>query len=150
MIIGHHPHVLQGLEQYNGGYIVYSLGNFVADFWQTYARESAILKCELSDNGVQSIEMIPIHINEFYQPIIAQEKLKKVILKNLDEYSIAISNATPSDDITADDEYNKTANKIYKQYRIESYIYFLKNLYRYKLSIIFQSIYRFLGRRFHN
>lgn len=28
MIIGHHPHVLQGIENYKGHYIVYSLGNF--------------------------------------------------------------------------------------------------------------------------
>lgn len=28
LILGHHPHVLQGIEVYNGKYIVYSLGNF--------------------------------------------------------------------------------------------------------------------------
>lgn len=28
LVIGHHPHVLQGIELYNGRYIVYSLGNF--------------------------------------------------------------------------------------------------------------------------
>ena len=28
LVIGHHPHVLQGVEIYNGRYIVYSLGNF--------------------------------------------------------------------------------------------------------------------------
>lgn len=28
LIIGHHPHVLQGIELYHGKYIVYSLGNF--------------------------------------------------------------------------------------------------------------------------
>lgn len=28
LVIGHHPHVLQGIEEYNGRYIVYSLGNF--------------------------------------------------------------------------------------------------------------------------
>lgn len=28
LVIGHHPHVLQGIEQYNGKYILYSLGNF--------------------------------------------------------------------------------------------------------------------------
>lgn len=28
LIIGHHPHVLQGIEEYNVKYIVYSLGNF--------------------------------------------------------------------------------------------------------------------------
>lgn len=28
LIVGAHPHQLQGIEQYNGKYIVYSLGNF--------------------------------------------------------------------------------------------------------------------------
>ncbi len=28
LIVGHHPHVLQGIEEYKGKYIVYSLGNF--------------------------------------------------------------------------------------------------------------------------
>lgn len=28
LVLGHHPHVLQGVEKYKGKYIVYSLGNF--------------------------------------------------------------------------------------------------------------------------
>ena len=28
LVIGHHPHVPQGIERYNGHYIIYSLGNF--------------------------------------------------------------------------------------------------------------------------
>ena len=28
LVLGHHPHVLQPIERYNGKYIVYSLGNF--------------------------------------------------------------------------------------------------------------------------
>ena len=28
IVLGHHPHVLQGVEKYKGAYIVYSLGNF--------------------------------------------------------------------------------------------------------------------------
>ena len=28
LVIGHHPHVLQGIEEYQGRFIVYSLGNF--------------------------------------------------------------------------------------------------------------------------
>ncbi|MXS79188.1 CapA family protein, partial [Nitrosomonas sp. JL21] len=43
IIIGHHPHVVQGVEKYNGGVIAYSLGNFVFDFWQKRLRESMIL-----------------------------------------------------------------------------------------------------------
>jgi len=29
LVLGHHPHVLQGIENYKGKYIAYSLGNFV-------------------------------------------------------------------------------------------------------------------------
>ena len=32
VVIGHHPHVPQGWEKYNGGYIFYSLGNFIFDY----------------------------------------------------------------------------------------------------------------------
>lgn len=31
LVLGHHPHVLQGWERYNRGLIVYSLGNFIFD-----------------------------------------------------------------------------------------------------------------------
>lgn len=31
LVVGHHPHVLQEVEQYEGGLILYSLGNFVFD-----------------------------------------------------------------------------------------------------------------------
>jgi poly-gamma-glutamate synthesis protein (capsule biosynthesis protein) len=31
LIIGHHPHVLQGIERYNDGMIFYSMGNFIFD-----------------------------------------------------------------------------------------------------------------------
>ena len=38
LIVGHHPHVLRGVERYGRGYIVYSLGNFVCDmFWDEHA-----------------------------------------------------------------------------------------------------------------
>jgi poly-gamma-glutamate synthesis protein (capsule biosynthesis protein) len=50
IILGHHPHVLQGVEMYNGGLIAYSLGNFVFDMWQEKMRESVILKCLISDS----------------------------------------------------------------------------------------------------
>jgi poly-gamma-glutamate capsule biosynthesis protein CapA/YwtB (metallophosphatase superfamily) len=29
LVVGHHPHVIQGIEEYKGKFIVYSLGNFM-------------------------------------------------------------------------------------------------------------------------
>jgi poly-gamma-glutamate synthesis protein (capsule biosynthesis protein) len=31
LVLGHHPHTLQGVQRYRGGLIIYSLGNFVFD-----------------------------------------------------------------------------------------------------------------------
>ena len=31
LVIGHHPHVLQGIEEYKGRYIIYSLANFASE-----------------------------------------------------------------------------------------------------------------------
>ena len=42
LIIGHHPHVLRGVERRGRGWIVYSLGNFVCDMhWEEPLRETA-------------------------------------------------------------------------------------------------------------
>ena len=38
IIAGHHPHTIQEVEEYNGGWIVYSLGNFIFD--QYFSRET--------------------------------------------------------------------------------------------------------------
>lgn len=39
LVIGHHPHVVQPSEQYHGGLIYYSLGNFVFDQYQREATQ---------------------------------------------------------------------------------------------------------------
>ena len=44
LVIGHHPHVLQGFERYQGGLIAYSLGNFVFRNAQLPARHTGVLR----------------------------------------------------------------------------------------------------------
>ena len=39
LVVGHHPHVIQPEEQYKGGVIYYSLGNFVFDQYQREATQ---------------------------------------------------------------------------------------------------------------
>jgi poly-gamma-glutamate synthesis protein (capsule biosynthesis protein) len=69
LVIGHHPHVVQGTEEYAGGFIVYSLGNFVFDIDVLEgAREGAILRVLLGDSGVERAEMIPVRIVDDVQP----------------------------------------------------------------------------------
>ena len=43
VIIGHHPHCIQGVEVYRGGLIAYSLGNFVFDQFQSADTKSGLM-----------------------------------------------------------------------------------------------------------
>lgn len=50
VILGHHPHVLQGVERYENGYIVYSLGNFLfaETDWAFRTRDGRVLPQRLT------------------------------------------------------------------------------------------------------
>ncbi len=70
IILGHHPHVLQGIEEYKGKLIAYSLGNFVFDNdWNDQCRSGMILSMRMGRDGPVSFEVIPTHINQSYQPV---------------------------------------------------------------------------------
>ncbi len=55
-MIGAHPHVLQGVEFYNGKPIFYSLGNFI--FYQNI-EQTAIAKVTLTDQQDAQWQMLP-------------------------------------------------------------------------------------------
>jgi len=70
LALGHHPHVLQGIERYGGGLIIYSLGNFIFDFdSMDYAQPglpsalSAVLQVELTREGLVDCRLLPIAID---------------------------------------------------------------------------------------
>ena len=83
LIIGHHPHIIQGFEQYKNGLIAYSLGNFIFDQNQhVYTREGLILEVNLIPGGLGEIRVRPVFIEES-QPYLlegqaAQQLLEKV------------------------------------------------------------------------
>lgn len=68
LIVGHHPHVAQEIEQYKGKYIAYSLGNFVFD--QSFSKETMeglILETIVQDKKIAEVSSQKITINDFYQ-----------------------------------------------------------------------------------
>jgi len=62
LVIGSHPHVLQTIEQYHGGLIAYSLGNFVFDEYDGIANATIILRVVLTRAGVESYDWVPVLI----------------------------------------------------------------------------------------
>jgi poly-gamma-glutamate capsule biosynthesis protein CapA/YwtB (metallophosphatase superfamily) len=65
-VVGHHPHVPQGLEVRSGRLIAYSLGNFV--FYQTpelyYRRIGFFLRIRVRGNRLASFELHPYRITD--------------------------------------------------------------------------------------
>ena len=100
LVLGHHPHVLQGIEEYKGKNIVYSLGNFCFGgnsapsdmdtmiFQQTFTVKDG----KLQEDNVTNI--LPCKISSAYeegynnyQPILAEGEQKEKIFERLSEYS---------------------------------------------------------------
>jgi poly-gamma-glutamate synthesis protein (capsule biosynthesis protein) len=81
LVVGHHPHVLQGMEAYRGSLILYSMGNFVFDlvphFFGPATRESGLVKVRLSRNKVKEAIFLPAWINDQGQPEFIDEKHPK-------------------------------------------------------------------------
>jgi poly-gamma-glutamate capsule biosynthesis protein CapA/YwtB (metallophosphatase superfamily) len=72
LIIGHHPHVVQSIEVYKDKVIFYSLGNFVFDqLWSEETRKGELARFVFKDKKLVSYGVIPIYINNFYQPEIS-------------------------------------------------------------------------------
>jgi len=84
MVIGHHPHVVQTMEEYKGKFIFYSLGNFVFDqMWSRETREGLGLKITLTKDGVQDVSFLPLIIDDYAQPHFVRGKEAEKIIKHL-------------------------------------------------------------------
>ncbi len=98
LVVGHHPHVLQGIEKYKGKYIAYSLGNFCFGgnsnpsdkdtmiFQQTFT----ITGDEVESND--NINIIPCSLSSTsshndYCPTPSEGSEKERILDKIEKYS---------------------------------------------------------------
>lgn len=61
VVIGHHPHVLQGVERYRGRLILYSLGNYAFGSLSRNAKTSMMARIVL-DQGVREVELYPLNV----------------------------------------------------------------------------------------
>ncbi|MGI6702584.1 MAG: CapA family protein [Clostridia bacterium] len=90
IVLGHHPHVLQGIEFYNDKLIVYSLGNFIFDQNGDNNNQSIILDIGLEDGRIIEVAAYPIQIHDKHQPRIPDDTRKKTILDRIEKLSGAL------------------------------------------------------------
>lgn len=88
-IIGHHPHLLQGIELYEKGIIFYSLGNFTFASKSNTADVSAIIRLRLDDDR-RTAEIIPIDVlnrRVGFQPQLLKAAEGDAVIEKLNELS---------------------------------------------------------------
>ena len=76
LVVGHHPHVVQPIEQYKHGWIAYSLGNFVFD--QGFSKETMegmMLKVTVQENSITKVMPLKVRISKEFQPAISKESM---------------------------------------------------------------------------
>jgi len=96
-VIGHHPHVIQGIERYRRGVIAYSLGNFLFDSYQQElpddrTRQGLILRLDLHKNGPPRCRYRPIPVritDQFQVEPVPRGEGRNIIMGRLDRLSRA-------------------------------------------------------------
>ncbi len=89
-VIGHHPHVLQGIERYRDGVIFYSLGNFVFGSYSADATRSAIAQLSIGDGRVRELRLYPINVKNaevVFQPYVLSGAAADDVVQHLQRLS---------------------------------------------------------------
>lgn len=90
LVIGGHPHVMQGIEQYKGKWVVYSTGNFIftkSNDPKTW--ETAIFSAKCSKSRDCRLKLTP-YFTEIGQPVPMEEKDGSKLLQEVEAMSPGI------------------------------------------------------------
>ena len=97
MVVGHHPHVLQGVEFLDGKPVVWSLGNLVfdQDFLSTFP--SAFLRTVWEEGELVQARLVPLTL-EGYRPVPVVDTPARHALRRVWESSLRGATARRGDD----------------------------------------------------
>jgi poly-gamma-glutamate synthesis protein (capsule biosynthesis protein) len=87
IIVGHHPHMVEGVEKYKGKYIFYSLGNFIFDQYFSDEVKTGLAVGINFKKDIVSFRLYPI-FSEWIQLGLLKNKQKSKFMKKLSERSI--------------------------------------------------------------
>ena len=87
LVIGHHPHIMQGIERYKNGLILHSLGNYVFGSYSNKVQFGGLAQIQLNRLGFERLEMSLIDVNNFrrdFQPIVLEGKAFDQAFKDIE------------------------------------------------------------------
>lgn len=148
LVIGHHPHALRGIERHGTSHIVYSLGNFVCDMaWDDSLRTSMIFECLLTTEGAKDIRLVPVYINDDYQPEVLSGVTSASILDHVEQMSRRLTNSDRSAEPAIERDYAIAAELVLRDIRAKSQRFFLSRLSRYPPPLLVQQLTAYFTNR---
>lgn len=138
LIIGMHPHVLQGYEVYRGKHIFYSLGNTIFNMSYDVSKYGLIV---LLDVETETISYKYIHLNSQGSPQYIEESGVPAHLR-LTELNNIIGNTLNTE------KYIGQFHQGLKAYRKSNNAYIIRNIFNYSPKFLSQMFTGFFKRRF--
>jgi poly-gamma-glutamate capsule biosynthesis protein CapA/YwtB (metallophosphatase superfamily) len=86
VVVGMHPHVLQGIEYFGRVPVFYSIGNFAFPSSNPATRECVMVKLTFSPKQLSGLELIPVKISPAGAPEVAEGRQGEAILAHLDGF----------------------------------------------------------------
>ncbi len=90
IVLGHHPHVLQGIELYKNGLIAYSIGNFAFGSYSKNVKDGMMLSIKFNKAGISEAKIIPIsvfNIDVLFQPKVLKGDEARRVISHIKEIS---------------------------------------------------------------
>lgn len=141
IILGHHSHVFQGIEQYKGSLCVYGHGNFVSDMVPQMCRETGIVQIRIYEDGCEkkiSYEMLPYFIND---RMIPEPCTGEWFQNRQREMENALNGKY------TDKDYWNIVNAHHRSCSNDFRVRFKKTFYKYRLNVFIRMMYEFFVRK---
>jgi poly-gamma-glutamate synthesis protein (capsule biosynthesis protein) len=91
LVVGHHPHVVQGVEIYKEGFIAYSHGNFIFDQeWSRETKQGVIGNYVFFEKELVDVYFTPVVIEDWVRPRVANTLEATEILDRMRKSSESI------------------------------------------------------------
>jgi poly-gamma-glutamate synthesis protein (capsule biosynthesis protein) len=142
VVVGHHPHVIREVEEYNGGVIAYSLGNFICDMtWNKATANTGLLYIDFSNGLIRDWKWFPGFIGKDYFPHCDKASTRKPVDGSTKKYCLLY-------DKLKRQSYNELAAKALSRHRRLTLFHMAKNFHKYSPKIVLDIILNAIKVRF--
>lgn len=139
LVVGMHPHLLQGYEQYRGKRIYYSIGNFVFNMHWEPLRYAALLKIEVSEDRIIVGHDYVYIEKDFFPRLVNEENVPA-------QYRFSHLNSLIGNSLSNEAYYSLLRVRT-RRYRKDNRLTILRNLFKFRFSYAYVILCDFIKRR---